>query len=75
MEKEAHLSAAYPFWPRLTPEEREAILGSCVEMTYEKGSGIHRSDMTCRGALLLLSGTLRAYILSEEGREIGRAHV
>lgn len=70
MEKEAHLSAAYPFWPRLTPEEREAILGSCVEMTYEKGSGIHRSDMTCRGALLLLSGTLRAYILSEEGREV-----
>lgn len=70
MNKESYLSAAYPFWTQLSPEERETLLQNCVEMTYEKGVSVHRSDMDCKGALLLLSGTLRVYILSEEGREV-----
>lgn len=64
------LSAAYPFWGRLSGEEREQILKSCVAVSYEKGSQIHRSDMGCKGAILVLSGLLRVYILSDEGREV-----
>lgn len=70
MDREQALSTAYPFWGQLSPEEKEAILRGCVEMMYEKGVGVHRSDVDCKGALLLLSGTLRVYILSEEGREV-----
>lgn len=64
------LSAAYPFWGRLSGEEREQILKSSVTVSYEKGSQIHRSDMGCKGAILVLSGLLRVYILSDEGREV-----
>lgn len=64
------LSSAYPFWGRLSGEEREQILKSCATVSYEKGSQIHRSDMGCKGAILVLSGLLRVYILSDEGREV-----
>lgn len=64
------LSAAYPFWDRLTAAERETLLQSCTEAAYQKGTSVHRSDLGCKGAMYLLSGTLRAYILSDEGREV-----
>lgn len=64
------LSAAYPFWERLSDEEKAQILKGCATVTYEKGSSIHRSDMGCKGAILVLSGLLRVYILSDEGREV-----
>ena len=35
-----------------------------------KGTVIHNGSMDCTGLLLVKSGQLRAYILSEEGREI-----
>ena len=64
------LAAAYHFWDRLTGDERERLLKSCAVVTYGKGDQIHRSDMGCKGAILLLSGLLRVYILSDEGREV-----
>lgn len=68
--KETRLSAAYPFWSKLSDEEREQILHACAEVFYEKGEQIHRSDMGCKGAILVLSGLLRVYIVSDEGREV-----
>lgn len=67
---EKRLSAAYPFWSRLTAEEKECILNSCMAVSYEKGMHIHRSDMGCKGAITVLSGLLRVYIVSDEGREV-----
>ena len=64
------LSDTYPFWNRLSEKEKSEIVKGCVEVTYEKGMNVHRSDMECRGAMLLLSGVLRVYIISEEGREV-----
>ncbi|MCI8409440.1 MAG: Crp/Fnr family transcriptional regulator [Lachnospiraceae bacterium] len=64
------LSNAYPFWNRLSEKEKNEIIKECVEVTYEKGMNVYRSEMECRGAILLLSGVLRIYIISEEGREV-----
>lgn len=36
----------------------------------KKGTVIHRGSLDCTGMLLVRSGQLRAYILSDEGREI-----
>ena len=36
----------------------------------QKGTVIHNGSMDCTGLLLVKSGQLRAYILSDEGREI-----
>ena len=36
----------------------------------DKGNVIHNGTVKCTGLLLVKSGQLRAYILSDEGREI-----
>ena len=68
--EEARLAAAYPFWGRLSGGEKQRILRSAAEARYEKGAMIQRSDLECQGAILVLSGVLRVYIVSDEGREV-----
>ena len=68
--EEQSLSDAYPFWGRLSDEEKTNILRGCVTVSYEKGMQVHRSDMGCKGAVLVLAGVLRVYIVSDEGREV-----
>lgn len=59
-----------PFWTSLTEQEKEILRKSAVIRRYEKGSFIHSSDRDCLGMLFILSGEIRTYILSDEGREI-----
>lgn len=59
-----------PFWTSLTEQEKEILRKSAVIRSYEKGSFIHSSDRDCLGMLFILSGEIRTYILSDEGREI-----
>lgn len=59
-----------PFWTSLTEQEKEILSKSAVIRRYEKGSFIHSSDRDCLGMLFILSGEIRTYILSDEGREI-----
>ena len=70
LDKQKTLEKNYPFWPHLTDEEKKRLTENCVAKTYEKGEMIHRSEEQCKGAILLLDGQLRVYIVSEEGREI-----
>ncbi|MFR2155997.1 MAG: Crp/Fnr family transcriptional regulator [Evtepia gabavorous] len=46
-----------------------ALRGS-VPPTPCQGTITHRADQDCKGILLLLSGQLRSFLLSEEGREV-----
>lgn len=59
-----------PFWTSLTEQEKEILRKSAVIRRYEKGSFIHSSDRDCLGMLFIISGEIRTYILSDEGREI-----
>ena len=60
----------FPIWARLSEAQRGRILASLVYRQVKKGAVIHNGDADCTGLLLVKSGQLRAYILSEEGREI-----
>lgn len=60
----------YPIWDQLSPEQQNRLLGSLSERKVEKGTILHDGSMNCTGLLVVKSGQLRAYILSEEGREI-----
>lgn len=60
----------FPIWNRLTAAQQERILGGLMERKVIKGTVIHNGSMDCTGLLLVKSGQLRAYILSDEGREI-----
>ena len=60
----------FPIWGKLTPIQQNRILGAVMTRTVKKGTVIHNGSMDCIGLLLVKSGQLRAFILSEEGREI-----
>ena len=60
----------FPIWSKLTPAQQERILGALMERKIGKGTVIHNGSMDCTGLLLVKTGQLRAYILSDEGREI-----
>ena len=67
---DALLTEALPFWEGLAPQEQQLLLDTAVPSTIPKGTITHRADQDCKGIMLVLAGQLRAYILSEEGREV-----
>ena len=58
------------FWSSLTEHEMETLRRSAFVRHYEKGAFIHSGDNECLGMLFVLSGEIRTYLLSEEGREV-----
>ena len=59
-----------PFWNKLTESQRQKIADVIEFRQYKKGTHIHDSSADCLGLVAVRSGQLRAYILSEDGREI-----
>ena len=59
-----------PFWSKLTEEQKEKIAGVIEYRQIKKDTHIHDSSADCLGLVVVRSGQLRAYILSEDGREI-----
>ena len=59
-----------PFWDELTPQQQERIAGVIEYRQVKKGVHIHDSSADCLGLIAVHQGQLRAYILSEDGREI-----
>ncbi len=60
----------FPIWNKLTPEQQRHITGRSEFRKVKAGAVLHDGSSDCLGLLLVRSGQLRAYILSEEGREI-----
>ena len=63
------LSRTLPYWKRLTENERQLCLQNMVLAHFEKGEAIHSGSLDCEGMLVVKSGRLRVYIVSETGRE------
>lgn len=59
-----------PIWDKLTPSQQQLIASTIVPKTLGKGAVLHDGSADCAGLVLIKSGQLRAYILSEDGREI-----
>ena len=59
-----------PFWDKLTKEQQDRVASVIEHRAVSKGSHIHDSSADCLGLVVMKSGQLRAYILSEDGREI-----
>ena len=60
----------FPIWKQLTKEEQERLEVGVTKKEYKKGEIIHNGEDDCLGLLLVEEGCLRAYIISEEGKEI-----
>lgn len=60
---------AFPFWNRLPDADKDEICRNSRVVTYPKGKNIHAGS-ECSGVILVCSGSLRLYMMSEEGKEI-----
>lgn len=60
---------AFPFWGKLSATDKETFCRSSHRMHFEKGTNVHDGN-ECTGVILIKTGSLRLYILSDEGKEI-----
>ena len=63
-------SSYFPIWNKLTDEQQQLLSSHVSLREVKKGTVLHHGSSDCLGLLLLCSGQLRGYILSDEGREI-----
>ena len=64
------LAEYFPIWEQLTAEQQQRIESVIEYRTVKKGTHIQDSSAECLGVVIIRTGQLRAYILSEDGREI-----
>jgi CRP/FNR family transcriptional regulator len=59
----------FPFWNEISETDRNYICQNTYALTYRKGTTVHNGN-ECSGVFFVRKGSLRVYILSEEGKEI-----
>lgn len=59
----------FPFWNEITEFDRRFICCNSFSLNYKKGTNIHDGN-ECSGVIFVRSGSLRLYIMSEDGKEI-----
>ena len=64
------ISQYFPVFAKLTPQQQQMVLDYTAIRTVPAGTVVHNGAVECTGFLLVRSGQLRAYTLSEEGREV-----
>lgn len=65
-----YLYNSLTFLNKLTSEEQELVISNVRKVQYSKGDNIHGGINTCEGILIIKSGRIRTYMLSEKGKEI-----
>lgn len=59
----------FPFWGKLSDTDKEYICQNSYQVIYPKGKNIHDGS-ECSGVIIVRSGSLRLYMMSEEGKDI-----
>ena len=63
-------SECFPIWNKLTREQQERLRSVTDLQRISAGTVVHDGSPECKGMVLVKSGQLRAYLLSDEGREV-----
>ena len=63
------LQNKFSFWDKIIEEDRATFLRSSQRVCFQRGTTIHNGN-DCTGVILIKSGCLRLYLLSEDGKEI-----
>ena len=67
---DSDFASYFAVWDQLTPSQQEPLLQTTVFQQVKKGTILHGGQEDCLGLILVCRGQLRAYLLSEEGREV-----
>ena len=63
-------SQCFPIWNKLTADQQARLRNVTDLQRIKAGTVVHDGSPQCKGMLLIKSGQLRAYLLSDEGREV-----
>ena len=64
------LDTYLPIWKQLSKEDQQALEAAAIFRSVPKGTIVHNGSADCIGVLVIKSGQLRSYIVSDEGREV-----
>ena len=67
---DSDFASYFAVWDQLTPTQQEHLLQTTAFQQVKKGTILHGGQEDCLGLILVCRGQLRAYLLSEEGREV-----
>ncbi len=59
----------FPFWEKLSPQDRAFLCRNTSMVHYPKGAYVHDGN-ECTGVVIVRTGCVRVYMLSEQGKEI-----
>ena len=59
-----------PFWDKLTGAQQRRLTGSAALRHFDRGAMVYGGGAECAGLILPVEGQLRAYLLTDEGREL-----
>ena len=69
IELEKLFSDTFPFWDGLSKWDKDTFLHSSQAVSFNRGENVHDGG-ECTGVILIKSGVLRVYLLSDEGKEV-----
>lgn len=69
-EERAFAERYLDFYPKLSGAERDRLWRSATKARFPKGGSVRSREAECLGVLLVHTGSLRAYIQSDDGREV-----
>ena len=61
--------STFSFWNKLSDVDKETMCRTANQISFKKGLNIHDGN-ECTGVILVKSGSLRIYMLSEDGKEV-----
>lgn len=59
----------FPFWDKMSETDKDTFCRSSHRVSFKRGTNIHDGN-ECTGIILIRTGSLRIYILSEDGKEV-----
>lgn len=67
---EMEFAEYFPVWSKLTDRQQGLVEQNLHRTTFKAGTVVHNGSLDCMGLIVVRTGQLRAYIFSDEGREI-----
>ena len=59
-----------PVWKKLDKSQQAILVNSAITRKFHKDEILHNGSDDCTGLILVVSGQLRAFMISDDGREI-----
>ena len=69
-EKLEILQTHFSAWEHLSEEGKRGLVQNSYFTTCKKGETVHRGEQECKGLIFVCKGMLRAYMMSDEGKEV-----